>query len=43
MTELEAYKFVHNQGCDQYDYNVSQVSWQQNYKNGHKGDPTLFV
>lgn len=43
MTELEAYKFVHNQGCDKYDYNVSQVSWQKNYENGHKGDPTLFV
>lgn len=43
MTELEAYKFVHNQGCDKYDYNVSQVEWQKNYENGHKGDPTLFV
>lgn len=39
MTELEAYKFVHNKP----EYNVSQVEWQNNYENGHKGDTTLFV
>lgn len=39
MTELEIYKFIFNKP----EYNVSQVEWQNNYENGHKGDPTLFV
>jgi hypothetical protein len=43
MTELEAYKFVRNQGCDKYDYNVSQCTWEHNYENGRKGELTLCI
>lgn len=41
MTELEAYTFAHNQGYG--GYNVSQLSWEHNYDNGHKGEQTLCM